>query len=130
VQVKYLGEVEHNSVPVIFADYDLFLFPTLGENFGHVICEALSAGCPVLISDRTPWRGLSASGAGWDIPLDDMQEFHRVLQSCVDADHESYEELRASARRYTRQRMSDPEIINANRRLFQEATAIALASVG
>jgi glycosyltransferase involved in cell wall biosynthesis len=130
VQVRYLGEVDHNSVPEIFVNYDLFLFPTLGENFGHVICESLSAGCPVIISDRTPWRGLSASSAGWDIPLDDMQEFHRALQSCIDADHESYERLREGARQYIRQYMNTPEIIDANRRLFQEARAVALASAG
>jgi hypothetical protein len=44
------------------AEYDLFLFPTLGENYGHVISEALASGCPVVISDQTPWRNLEAEG--------------------------------------------------------------------
>ena len=125
VQVQYCGEVEHNMVPGIIAGYDLVLLPTLGENFGHVICEALVVGCPVLISDRTPWRGLSDAGAGWDIPLDDWQEFRRTLQSCIDADHESYQQLRMGARKYARNYVANPEIISANRRLFQEAAAVA-----
>lgn len=128
VQVEYLGEVEHSRVSRLFSGYDLFLLPTLGENFGHVICEALGAGCPVLISDRTPWRKLSEAGAGWDIPLDDVQAFHRALQCCIDADHESYEGLRVRAKEHVRKYVANPEIISANRRLFQEAMAVALAN--
>ena len=47
-----------SSVEVIglFSKYDLFAFPTLGENFGHVIYESLSAGTPVLVSEFTPWQ--------------------------------------------------------------------------
>ena len=48
---------------------DLFFLPTRGENFGHVIAEALSVGTPVLISDQTPWRKLAAVGLGHDLPL-------------------------------------------------------------
>jgi glycosyltransferase involved in cell wall biosynthesis len=63
VQVNYTGTIEHERVAEVFAGHDLFLFPTLGENFGHVICEALNAGCPVLVSDQTPWRNLEEMGA-------------------------------------------------------------------
>ena len=56
---------------------DLFLLPTGGENFGHAIFEALSCGVPALISDQTPWRGLAAQRAGWDLPLDAPERFRR-----------------------------------------------------
>jgi glycosyltransferase involved in cell wall biosynthesis len=51
VRVVYAGQVPANEVQKVFGKYHLFLFPTLGENFGHVIPEALSAGCLVLLSD-------------------------------------------------------------------------------
>ena len=57
-----------------------FFFPTLGENYGHVIYEALDSGCPVLISDQTPWRGLSEVGAGWDLPLDKPDLFRQACK--------------------------------------------------
>src|SRR3546814_17574361 len=38
----------------------------LGENYGHVIAEALEAGLRLLISDQTPWRGLAEAGVGHD----------------------------------------------------------------
>jgi len=126
VRVQYLGEVEHHRVSGIFAEYDLLFLPTLGENYGHVIFEALGAGCPVLISDRTPWRNLRDVGAGWDLPLGDMQAFHDALQYCIDADPQSYEELRTRAKLYAQSHRADPEIIAANRSLFREAVATAL----
>jgi glycosyltransferase involved in cell wall biosynthesis len=46
-----------DDVPGTFAQYDLFAFPSRGENFGHVVLESLSVGTPVLVSDRTPWKG-------------------------------------------------------------------------
>ncbi len=52
---EYLGEADAEAVPQIFAKYDLFLFPTCAENYGHVILEAMSGGCIPLISDKTPW---------------------------------------------------------------------------
>jgi glycosyltransferase involved in cell wall biosynthesis len=56
VSVRYRGEAQRHEVAGIMRDYDLFFLPTFGENFGHVILEALSAGCPVLISDRNLCR--------------------------------------------------------------------------
>jgi glycosyltransferase involved in cell wall biosynthesis len=63
----------------IFSRHDLFLFPTRGENFGHVIFESLAAGTPVLVSDRTPWQDLDAAGVGWVRSLDRMQDFVDVI---------------------------------------------------
>jgi len=121
VRVKYNGKIEHERVRDVFAEHDLFLFPTLGENYGHVICEALSAGCPVLISDQTPWRNLEDEGAGWDIPLNETERFCAVLQQCVDADYECYSAISASAQAYAKRRLQDPEVIQANRELIQYA---------
>jgi glycosyltransferase involved in cell wall biosynthesis len=123
VRVKYMGMVEHERVREVFADHDLFLFPTLGENYGHVICEALSAGCPVLISDQTPWRDLQEQGVGWDIPLEETERFRAIIQQCVDADEEWYAELVARATEYAKITASDPAIIEENRRMFRHATA-------
>lgn len=121
VQVRYEGEVAHEKVAQVFRSHDLFLLPTLGENFGHVICEALAVGCPVLISDQTPWRNLEAEGAGWDIALENVQRFRSVLQQCVDADHEWFTALSRRARNYAADRGSDPYIIEANRSLLTRA---------
>jgi glycosyltransferase involved in cell wall biosynthesis len=64
VDVRYLGELPPDRVREVFAGYDAFVFPTLGENFGHVIAESLSASCPVLCSPNTPWTDVLESGGG------------------------------------------------------------------
>lgn len=121
VRVEYMGEVAHQEIGPVFAEHDLFLFPTLGENYGHVICESLAAGCPVLISDRTPWRGLEEAGVGWDLPLEAPERWTEVLQRCVDMGEEEHWAMSERARAYARRRLQDPEALEANRRLFRMA---------
>ena len=64
VRVTYHGELAPEEVRETFSKYDAFVFPTLGENFGHVIAESLSASCPVICSDETPWTDLLEAGGG------------------------------------------------------------------
>lgn len=86
VVVNYKGEIAPVFVSKIISQYDLFLFPTLGENFGHVIAESFSAGTPVLISDQTPWRNLSSENIGWDVSLTDVSKFSSIIDeyACLD----------------------------------------------
>jgi glycosyltransferase involved in cell wall biosynthesis len=125
VRVRYVGEINHDSVSYVFAEHDLFIFPTFGENYGHVIFEALIAGCPVLISDQTPWRQLKSAGVGWDIPIDDTEQFSAVLQQCVDAGDELYAALRVRAKEYAESHLNNPGIVEANRKLFNLACSAA-----
>lgn len=81
VLVSYKGEIAPIFVSTVISKYDLFLFPTLGENFGHVIAESFSAGTPVLISDQTPWRQLNRKEVGWDLSLNKADEFSKVIDN-------------------------------------------------
>ena len=85
VTVNYAGEIHPDQVESTLRTFDLFLFPTHGENYGHVIREALSAGVPALLSDRTPWRGLEEKNAGADLPLDDLARFARWIDDFAHA---------------------------------------------
>jgi glycosyltransferase involved in cell wall biosynthesis len=64
VRVRHLGELAPAEVRPTFSHYDAFVFPTRGENFGHVIAESLSASCPVICSDETPWTQVLEAGGG------------------------------------------------------------------
>jgi glycosyltransferase involved in cell wall biosynthesis len=121
IDVKYCGSVAHEQVGAAMRVHDIFLFPTLGENFGHVILEALVAGCPVLISDQTPWRELEEKGVGWDLPLDQPEMFQSVLQQCVDMDQDEYGKWSARARAYGVEVTKDDEVVEQNRKLFFES---------
>ena len=90
ISVSYKGVINHDKVTSVFKSHHVFLFPTLGENFGHVIYEALISGCPVIISNQTPWRNLESIQVGWDIDLSDKNKFIRSLQTCVDMGRDDY----------------------------------------
>lgn len=85
IKVEYKGSISHNEVHDTFKRYDAFLFPTLSENFGHVIVEALMVGCPVIISDRTPWTDVNNVEGGWSIALSDSNKFIDAIQKIINA---------------------------------------------
>lgn len=64
VSVRFLGALPHEEIRSRLSQYDVMLCPTKGENFGHVIAEALSASCPVLCADVTPWSERLRAGGG------------------------------------------------------------------
>ncbi len=121
IQVAYRGEVSPDRVETVLAGYHLLLLPTRGENFGHVISEALRAGCPVLISDQTPWQQLEPNKAGWVIPLSQPERFGEVLNTIVEMDNETFQQWAEGARAYGEQAAGNPSSIQANRDLFADA---------
>ena len=60
----YFGPYKPEDAQQIFSDSSVLLLPTRGENFGHVLAEALSVGCPVVVGPKTPWSELVDGGAG------------------------------------------------------------------
>ena len=100
IRVSLKGTVEHEQILKIFNEHHVFLFPTLAENFGHVISESLVGGCPVIISDQTPWKKLENFNVGWDIELTDDSRFVETIQLCIDMDNESYQILSRNAFEY------------------------------
>ena len=118
IVVRYCGSVAHEKVDAVMGKHDLFFFPTLGENFGHVILEAFCTGCPVLISDQTPWRDLEEKGIGWDLPLSKPEMFQEVLQKCVNMDQYEYVKWSERTKAYGFQVTKDDGVIEQNRKLF------------
>ncbi len=126
VEVRYCGEASPAEVVGLLAGYDLFFLPTLGENYGHAIAEAVSAGTPVLISDRTPWRGLEAAGVGWDLPLDeDGLAFVRAIQLAKEKCDSEGDQWREQVRQYAEVRLHDQSIVESNREVFFRAMKIS-----
>ncbi len=118
VTLTYHGPVDHDQVSGILSQADLFVLPTLGENFCHAAAEAFAAGCPVLISDQTPWRGLEKAKAGWDLPLDQPEAFTKAIQRVVDMDEHEHRAWRQGARSYIESHPLITEAIELNRQLF------------
>jgi glycosyltransferase involved in cell wall biosynthesis len=122
ITVTAKGLVSPEEVTATLFSYDFFILPTIGENFGHVCIESLSAGCPLIISDQTPWRNLEKDNIGWDLSLDDPDRWTSVIQRCVDMGEEEYRAMSSSARRYAERWLADPAVEGTNLAVLEAAT--------
>lgn len=120
IKVSYVGAVEPARVHETLAGYHFLILPTWNENFGHAIIDALAAGCPVIISDQTPWHQLEAQEAGWTIPLADRARFVAVMRECVAMDDELFTRRSRAAVAFAAQVATDPAALASNRALFMD----------
>jgi glycosyltransferase involved in cell wall biosynthesis len=80
--------------------------------------ESWQSACPVIISDQTPWRDLQEKGIGWDISLTSPEKFVEAIEKAAAMNQEEYNKMSQSAFEYAKRFTEDPEVLEANRRLF------------
>jgi glycosyltransferase involved in cell wall biosynthesis len=124
VLVNSKGAIGMDEVVGEFSRHDLFLFPTFGENFGHVIMESLLAGTPVLVSDTTPWNELEKQGSGWVLPLGDVDRWARIVDGLAATDRAARLAVRKTIRERAISVGFDEEVLRDNRELFARAAGM------
>jgi glycosyltransferase involved in cell wall biosynthesis len=153
IKTSFKGPLERNKTMDTLKEYHFLFMPSTGENYGHVIVEAMVAGCPVILSDRTPWRNLgtvgskqsavdsrewavnneqskvnslttnsqesTATGIGWDLPLNDPKRFAAIIEYCARMGQDEYDAMSMRAFEYAKVVTEDPEVLEANKKLFE-----------
>lgn len=122
ITANWRGSIHSEKIPEELQQYDLMLLPTTGENFGHTILESFMAGCPVIISDQTPWKGLAEEGIGYDIPLQQSETFTRKLEFFAGLDHIRHADFSEKAYKFALTYCDNPEMLGENKRLFDPGT--------
>lgn len=122
-EVEYKGSVDSETIPELLKQYDFFALLSEGENFGHAILEALSAGCPVIISNRTPWKNLEVQHIGWDVEVSDTNEINRIFNEALGMTDEAYATWSKNAMQYALRFAENPEVLASNLRLFQTTSS-------
>jgi glycosyltransferase involved in cell wall biosynthesis len=74
---------------------DIFVLPTLNENFAMTVAEALSQGTPVICTKGAPWQGLETKRCGWWI----NHGIDALVDSLFDAMSTTRDELAAMGSR-------------------------------
>lgn len=118
IKCKYLGSIPNNIVIESIINYDFFVLPTLSENFGHVFLEALSAGCPLITTNNTPWLKLEEKNIGWDLALENRNEWHNILKKCVAMDNTEYQNMSVASRKFAVDFLADKDIEEATRKVL------------
>ncbi len=118
IKIEFNGEVSHEKVYDILSENNFYILPTLHENFGHSIFEAFSAGCPVIISDQTPWQNLEEKNIGWDISLHNKAKFQEVIQKCIDMTDDDYQIMSKKTYKFAENIVNDKSVIEKTRKMF------------
>ena len=120
VHINYCGKVDPNEVGDVYQKYDCFLFPTLNENYGHVIAEALANGCQVVLSKgTTPWDDLHLK-AGYVCQLDEIDSFTEALESIAAESEKDFKKAVESVYNYYSEKTNSNDTIIGRKRMFNK----------
>ena len=74
--VELLGPVQGQEKWRVMQAAEIFVLPSLSENFAIAVAESLAMGTPVIASRGTPWRELETHGCGWWVSnsVDDLTQ--------------------------------------------------------
>jgi glycosyltransferase involved in cell wall biosynthesis len=86
-----------------------------------VILEAMLSGCPVLISDRTPWTDLQDQHAGYARSLEDPGAFVAVLEQFAAMGDAEFRLWSEGAARYGRAYCEDDRMRAQARAVLDDA---------
>jgi glycosyltransferase involved in cell wall biosynthesis len=117
ITVTYQGEVKHEQVPQTFAEHDVFIFPTRGENFGHVVYESLAAGTAVIVSNQTPWQ-TDPHGAVEVVALEQPDVWTSAINQWASFNDQAYTARRIAALSYAIRYVETSKAVEQNRSLF------------
>ncbi len=118
LNVNYKGELPNETVLDTIKNYDLFVLPTTGENFGHSILESLTASVPVLISNRTPWVELEDRQAGFDLELNEPQSWVNKIEYFSNLTHSERQQWRQGAWKLSVEKLDQSKLVKKYVKLF------------
>ena len=113
--IDFLGEKSPPELPSYYQDAQCLLVPSLSENFGIVITEALGNGLPVIVSDQTPWGAFPASPAMHCLPLDEPKWVQRMTTL---TDFNVRKDIIPLAQRFFNDHLIQEETMQSHRALF------------
>ena len=125
VHIEYKGKVTPEKVRDVFSQYHCFLFPTITENYGHAIAEALSVSCPlVLTKGATPWDDIHGK-AGYICKNGSKQDFAQALELIERMDYEEYSRLCNSVTEFYDKKISDDNSVQRHKEMIKKCIGSA-----
>ena len=119
ITVNYGGILDYTNKSVTIQKHHCFLFPTINENYGHVIAESLANSRPLVLSKgTTPWDDLDGK-AGYVINLDNPDGFTTSLDRLAEMDQEDFDCLIQSTRQYFITKMKDDDAVTKHKEMFK-----------
>lgn len=84
-RAMFLGRRTGDDLADLYANSDLFLFPSVTDTLGQVVMEAQASGVPAIVSDQGgPQLTVQDGVTGWVLPTDDPLRWVHAIQDMVD----------------------------------------------
>ena len=85
LSIKYIGHVSYDDLPEIYKKSTIFVFPTLADEWGIVVNEAMASGLPVLgsIYSQSVEELVEEGSTGWLFRTDFPQEMYNAIDKAL-----------------------------------------------
>ena len=80
--------------------------------------ESWQNGCPVIISDQTPWIDIKEQKTGFAIPLSDPSEYVKVVNYFSEMNQDTFNKWSNSAYNFAKSFTQKPQLIINTKKLF------------
>ena len=121
IRVNFFGPRPFDDLAKIFSDYHVFLFPSLNENFGYAVLEAVLAGIVPVLSDETFWTFLAEKKAGFAIPLKNPELFTQAIEYFANLPSEDFMAYRSRALEEGRKYISQSPGVREHEQMFVQS---------
>jgi glycosyltransferase involved in cell wall biosynthesis len=118
IETTSLGAQPNENLEEILKDQHILLLPTRNENFGHVIVESWQNGCPVIISDQTPWSALEDKKIGLELPLNKEDQYKTKIEQFAAMNKLEFNEWSTNSKNKATQITNDKTLIEQYKKLF------------
>jgi len=91
LRIRLLGSVTYDQLPKVYSEGGILAFPTLADEWGMVVTEAMASGVPVLGSrySQAVEELVKDGQNGWTFCPDDPEDFYGALDRALQTpDHE------------------------------------------
>ncbi len=119
IKVNYKGALPHHEIDASLQQYHALFLPSTGENFGHIIVEAMANACVPIISNKTPWKNLATNNIGFDIDLTTPEDFAQAIDTLALMDEKTFNKMAKNAFHYAKQISNNQSLTEQYKQLFQ-----------
>ncbi len=116
--IIFIGSVYGEDKWSFYCNADIFVLPTLNENFGIVIAEALACGTPVITTKGAPWQDLETWNCGWWIERD-VDSLVGALKEFLKLDEFELERMGRNGRQLVEEKYSSKVMADNMVRLYE-----------
>jgi glycosyltransferase involved in cell wall biosynthesis len=101
VKLSFIGTVQYNELPAVYAESGIFVLPTLADSWAVAVNEALASGLPVLgsLHSQAVEEMVQDGESGWTFRPENRAEMCRAIGRALSCSETELNRMRVNARR-------------------------------